>query len=196
MSFLPKSESGDFKPVPAGTHLGLCIKVIDLGTQETKFGPKRQVKIVWELPEERMDDGRPFIVSKNYTFSGHEKSNLRKDLEAWRGMPFRDSDFGEGGFDIRNLLGKGCLVGVTHSENDGKTYANVTSVSKVMKGMQTPAPENEITFVWLKPADKFDPEAFESLSDKLKDFIRKSPEFRDLQQSPDLSHELEDSIPF
>jgi hypothetical protein len=207
MSYLPKpTEGGDFKPCPVGTHLGVCVRVIDLGTQESTFGGKTNIRhkvmISWELPDERMDDGRPFMVSKRYTWSMHEKATLRKDLEAWRGVPFKDSDFGEGGFDIRNVLAKPCLVSVTHDERDGKTYSNVASVSKIMKGMNAPAPENEPVLLWLDP-ETFDVEVFDKLSDGLKDTIRKSPEFRAIQasynsqpDSPNYREELEDSIPF
>ena len=35
---LPKpEEGGSFTPIPPGTHLGVCYRVIDLGTQMSNF---------------------------------------------------------------------------------------------------------------------------------------------------------------
>src|ERR1700761_8167252 len=118
--FVPAPNESNFAPVPAGTHLGICYRVIDLGTQETNFSGevKHQHKVMlsWEIPEEKMDDGRPFAISQSYTWSMHEKAKLRKDLEAWRGAAFAAKDFGEGGFDIRNLLDKPCTLSIVHKQ--------------------------------------------------------------------------------
>jgi hypothetical protein len=44
-----------------------------------------------------------YIVQKRYTLSSHKKSTLRRDLEAWRGRPFTDSQADD--FDIDMLIG-------------------------------------------------------------------------------------------
>ena len=97
--FIPNpSEGGSFTPVPAGSHLAVCYRIIDLGTQKVVFQNEnkflRKVMVSWELPDEKMDDGRPFVISKRYTWSMHEKATLRKHLEAWRGKGFSEEDFG------------------------------------------------------------------------------------------------------
>ena len=68
-------------PCPAGVHPAICIGFIDMGTQETRFGNKHQIRIRWELPTELMEDGRPFTISSTYTWSMSSKSRLRADLE-------------------------------------------------------------------------------------------------------------------
>ena len=129
--YLPAPNESNFMPVPAGTHLGICYRVIDLGTQSTTFkGEQKQahkVLISWEIPEEKMEDGRPFMISQSYTWSMHEKSNLRKALEAWRGMAFTERDFGPNGFDIKNVLGKACTLSIVHTSKDGSTSLAHTS---------------------------------------------------------------------
>jgi hypothetical protein len=136
----------------------------------------------FEIPGERMDDGRPFTISKRYTWSMHEKATLRKHLEAWRGQKFRDEDLGPGGFDIRNVLGKTCTLSVIHRENnDGDVFANIDSVSKPMKGMQIEDQVNPTVYVALDAAF-FEQEQYDQLSDKLKEFIRQSPEWERLQK--------------
>ena len=119
--YMPKPNS-DFVNPPEGTHSARCWRVIDLGTQAEDFQGqiKYQGKILvsWELHcDERMDDGRLFTIGKKYTLSGHEKSNLRKDLESWRGKKFEDHEFGPGGFDIGKLIGVGCLLNLTQNES-------------------------------------------------------------------------------
>src|SRR6185295_11438565 len=105
---IPRPNETEFELAPAGTHMAVCYRVIDLGTQSgTYMGkPKSQHKILvsWELPDEKMKDGRPFTIGQRYTWSMSEKATLRKHLEAWRGVPFTDADFGVDGFDVKNII--------------------------------------------------------------------------------------------
>ena len=199
---MPKETGGDFAPAPAGTHLAICCQVIDLGTQETEFegtkDHKRQVRIGWELPTERMSDGRPFTIGKTYTFSSHKKANLRTNLESWRGVAFKDSDFGPGGFDIKNILGKPCLLNIMHKEGSRGNYATVTGVSRLPKGMDVPEMSNGIIYLSL---EKFDVHSFDALPEYWRETIKKSPEYvaattgKPATVAPKLS-ELDDDIPF
>lgn len=173
------TPTSDFEPAPAGTHLGICVRITDMGTQEGRYGPKRRLRLSWELPDEAMRDGRPFVVSNSYTWSMHKQSTLRQHLEAWRGQPFTDRDFGPGGFDIKNLLGKACLVTIQHKETEGQTWSVVTAVSRLMKGQKVPAPQNASNYVWLD-AGEFDNVAFENLHEKTREQITKSPEYQAL----------------
>jgi hypothetical protein len=180
MSFIPKPNDSDFELPPAGTHLALCYRVIDLGTQKTTYlgQAKEQHKVMlsWELPEEKMKDGRPFTISQRYTWSMSEKATLRKHLESWRGLAFTDNDFGPGGFNVKNVLTKACTLAVSHTEKNGKQYANVTSVSKPMKGLTIPPLVNEAIYLWLTP-DLFEDTVFQKLSQGLQGAIMQSPEY-------------------
>lgn len=183
---LPKSEGGNFELTPAGTFPGRCYRFIDLGSHEQEYngeskGLKRLVMIGFELPTETMADGRPFSIHKRYTWSTHEKATMRKDLEAWRGAKFNDNDFGPGGFDVRNLLGVACTLTIVHNDKGNDTYANLASIGKAMKGLDIPAAVNPTVYLTLEP-DGFDQEVFDGLSDKLKDFIRLTPEYRRLSE--------------
>lgn len=179
------SAGGDFTPPPSGTHAAICYRLIDLGTQQVEFQgeTKRQHKIMlsWELPDETMEDGSPFTVHKVYTYSSHEKANLRHDLESWRGKAFSPEELGNGpnAFDIRNVLGKGCLLSIVHNEKAGKTYANINSISKLPKSMQVGDPTNTLVYFALDD-DGFDSEVLHSLSDNLQNKIKSSPEYQEL----------------
>ena len=151
MAFNVSSGSGgNYTPAPAGTHRAVCSKIVDLGTIATPWGPKHYVMIGWELPDERIsyqdkegnDVEGPFMAYQRYNLtlgSESKPSNLRSDLESWRGKPFTKEE--EAAFDLSKLLGKGCLVTIVHNVTNGKTYANVSSVVALPKSMQTSGPE-------------------------------------------------------
>jgi len=185
---LPKNEGGNFEQTPAGTFIARCYRFIDLGSHDQTYqgeskGLKRLVLIGFELPTELMTEGeyagKPFTINKRYTWSTHEKANMRKDLESWRGAKFNDSDFGPGGFDVRNLLGVPATLNIVHSENDGKNYSNIASIGKAMRGVEVPPQVNKSAYLSLEK-DLFDGNVFDSLSDKLKEFIRDTPEYKRL----------------
>lgn len=145
-----KASEGEQKPKqlpPAGTHAARCIQVIDLGVQATPFGDVPKLRITWELPDEKavFDEKKgeqPFVVSKEYTRSLYEKSNLYKDLVSWRGKEFTEDELR--GFDVDKLLGAPCLLSVVHKTTEkNKTFANVSSISKLPKGMACAPQINE-----------------------------------------------------
>lgn len=178
---LPKDEGTSFEPCPAGTHAARCVGFIDLGSHAQEYagenkGPRRLILLSFEIPGERRDDGKPFVISKRYTWSVHEKANLRKDLESWRSKRFADTDFGPGGFDIRNVLDKPCTITVNHTEKEGRTYVNIAAIGAAMKGINMPPRETSLTYVALV-SDLFDQAAFDGLSERMKEMIQKSPEW-------------------
>ena len=132
----------NFTPAPAGTHGAVCVDIVDLGEVKTEYQGKARtrhvVKIVWQIDELRDDGLLPFALRKTYTLSLHEKATLRKDLESWRGKAFTEEELR--GFDLEVLLSKGCLLNVIHREANGSTYANVSGIMKLPKGMQAPTP--------------------------------------------------------
>jgi hypothetical protein len=123
--------SGDFTPAPEGLHAAVCVDIIDKGLIDTKFGPKHQVRVIWEISFLR-DDGRPFTVGRTYTASLHQQSNLRKHLEAWRGRAFTAEEVA--GFDLEKVLGTPCQLLVQHADVDGTIFANVGNVMKAQPG--------------------------------------------------------------
>jgi hypothetical protein len=94
---------------------------------------QHKVRIVWQL-EDMMADGKPFLIQKRYTLSLHEKANLRKDLESWRGRSFTPEELIK--FDVETIIGKNAQLNIQHITKDGKTYANVVSIVPLGKTMQ------------------------------------------------------------
>lgn len=177
---LPMPAKGaDFEMPPDGSHIGVCYRVIDLGTQDTTYlgqaKKTHQILLSWELPNERMSDGRPFSISKKYTYSSSPKSHLRKDLESWRGKKFEDWEFGT--FDIGVLVGIGCMLNVVYSEKGENTYANIAAIMRLPKGTATPPLTNAGACFSLSDRP-FNRSLYEALSDRMRDLIAKSPEYR------------------
>jgi len=123
-------ESGDFQPHPEGIHPAVCVDVMDLGLVETDFQGQRnlkpKVKIIFES-EAKTEDGRPCMVSKNFTASLHSKARLAEFLGKWRGRPVL---LGET-IDLGRLIVACCTLVISHQQNlAGKTYASIDAVSK------------------------------------------------------------------
>lgn len=180
---LPRPNEKEFETAPAGTFAARCYRFVDLGTQPKEYmgatSYKRMVGISWELPDELMKDQRPFSIYQKYVWSMSEKSTLRKHLESWRGLKFQESDFGEGGFDTKKLIGVPCMLSIVHNTKGDKTYANIASVSKLPKGFECPPAVNETLYFSL---DEFNQTVFDKLSQGMREAIMRSPEYVQLKK--------------
>lgn len=203
MSLIAKDNGGaDFKPVPAGTHVAVCTLVADMGVQSTgKFKPRAQIYIRWEIPGEIMtwkdgegvDHTGPMVIGKKYTMSLSEKANLRADLESWRGRMFTEQELK--GLDIKNILGKPCMLGVTHKTVGTKTYANISAVMGLPKGTMPPsASVMPIAY----DLDNHNPAAFDKLPNWLQEAInsRVKSDNASTVQGNGTEADFDDDIPF
>jgi hypothetical protein len=165
-------DSGDFRPAPAGTHLAVCVGIIDLGTSDSEYQGavrrRNQIIIRWELPDALMDDGQPFLVSAWFTNSLNEKSTLRHALETWRGREFTPKELQ--GFDLESILGKQCMLSIIHK--DGK--ARVNAVMAAPQGTPKRTCYNLPSAFWIDPWDQ---KAFEALPQGFQRLIMASEEY-------------------
>lgn len=49
-----------------------------------------------------------------------------------------------GGFDLESLIGSACLLNVVHVARDGATFANVSSIMRLPKGMNALQPRDYV----------------------------------------------------
>lgn len=208
MSLTAKPSKGT-TPIPAGTYHAVCYSIIDLGTQYNEYYNKSmpKVAITWEIPSLRIEyekDGQqlegPRVITKTYTNVLHEKSNLWQDLVSWRGRPFTIEELE--GFDVSKLLTVNCVLAVINTEKNGKTYANVAGVSKLMADMTIRKPENEIVQYDINAGIDAIPK---NIPDWLRDIVKKCKEFNPVPQGGDPNPDYvgddppppeDDSIPF
>jgi hypothetical protein len=128
--FLSENQTqGDFQPAPQGGYQAVCVDFIDYGTQETSFGPKPKIGLVFQIEGERMQNGNRYTVYARFTASLHEKAKLRQFLEMWQGRPFAASELQS--FDIEKVIGANGYVQIVHNESNGKTYANIQTIMPV-----------------------------------------------------------------
>lgn len=194
------NSSGSFDPIPEGTHLGVCNMLVDLGMQysEVYKNSSRKVLIGWEIPEEtiQLDDGpHPRNVSKRYTASLNESANLRQDLAAWRGRDFTPEELAA--FDLRAIVGKSCLINIIHRESNGKTYANISNIMALPKGMAA-GKLSEPPVIYDIDNDPL--EAVDNLPGWIKDIVTKSQSYQDRLAAPpalkEVTEEKDGQLPF
>lgn len=180
-----KSSGTEYDPIPSGNHVARCFSMIHIGTcEENVMGTMKRlnkVRLVFETPLEtkvfKEENGeQPYSIGKDYTLSMHEKSNLRKDLESWRGAKFTDEQ--AEAFDVTVLLGKPCMVNVVHKvSKNGKTYAEIAGITPIPKGLDCPPQVNDTFEFTYTP---FEQAKFDKLPDWLKDKCKNSEEYRNL----------------
>lgn len=134
---------------PSGLQPAVCVDCRDLGTVETKFGDKQMILLVFEL-EATNDHGDRYLLQKRYTKSLHEKSNLRKDLQNWRGQPFQKETLARG-FNLENVLNVPAMIYVQYKETPKGKWAHIESL--------LPAPD-----IQLQPSGRYE-RARESLQE-------------------------------
>mgnify|MGYP001625322819 CR=1 FL=1 len=142
MSLISSAKSGSsITPIDAGTYAAVCYGMIDLGMQYSeqynKSSPK--VAILWEIPSEQIEVNGEMTsrtLSQIYTNSLGDKASLRRDLAAWRGRDFTETELAA--FDLTTIIGAPCMINVIHKDVGGKTYANIGAIMKMPKGMAPP----------------------------------------------------------
>lgn len=210
MSFYIEDTPREFEICPAGMHLARCYSIVDLGTQKNEYMGEvkflRKIRISWEIHGTddngqpiRMKDGRPFGVFDDYTYSWSAKSNLRVDLQSWRGKPFTEEETRK--FDLGKLLDQFCMLNIIeHKSKTGRIYANIKGVNpvpSVIKQAGLPKGVNPTKLFYLREPNM---EVFESLPQFVKNKIMSSPEWAKLNLKPvgqEFSDEpLDSDIPF
>ena len=176
---ISESSGGNFgerKPLEAGAYPAVCDMVVDLGVQQSPGGlyaPKRSVLLRFQIPSERVEitrDGQtvdlPAVISRTLGLSLNEKATLRQLLQSWRGRAFTPEELKA--FDLVNVLSKPAFINVTHSTKGDRTYANLTSIMPMPKGM--PAPQLEGEALWYS-VDEPDALVFDKLPNWVQDKI-------------------------
>jgi hypothetical protein len=176
----PSGNNTSRQIAPEGAYPARCYQIIDLGTtmQTGQFpGKKRKVQFIFELPTETYEfekgEGlKPFYARSIYNLSMNEKAVLRRDIEAWAGKKMSNEIAGE--FDIFTLLGRPCIVNITHIEKGDATYANIIGMSPLPKGMVCPPAFNNALCY---NTEEHDETVFSQLPEFIQDKIKMSDEW-------------------
>lgn len=125
---------------PAGPMNVVCVDGVFLGhtVEQFKDNPPKLVQkyvLIFQTEEINPDTGRRFEMAREFTASMHEKSGLRKFLGDWRGAKYTDADARN--VQLHKTVGYPGLATIEHrtSQTSGKTYANLTNIMPLPKGM-------------------------------------------------------------
>ncbi len=145
-----QDEQGPREIHPAGLRQGACIAVEDVGLQKTNYQGAEKIQrkgfFLWETTA-RKEDGSPFLILISRTLSTFKESKLRKDVEGLLGRKMSEEEAKTFDWDISGKVG---LLNFIHNENDGKTYANVSSMAPLMDGMAAYVPITTAQPDWFK----------------------------------------------
>lgn len=139
-------NGGDYAPIPTGMHRAILINYFDVGLQPGFQGdmPRKKVVLLWELEARNDKTGKKFTITKTYTQSIGDKSNLGNDLSSWRGRPFNADE--KKAFNMDNIKGKPCQVNVLPKE-PGSEKVKLTAVLPADKSRPYWAPETMRDYV-------------------------------------------------
>ena len=212
MSMIASDNGGSTIPkLEGGVYTAISSAIVDIGLQKNEKFDKTQRKfmMIWTILNEIVEvngEELPRQLSKEYSFSLHEKSTLRKDLQAWRGKAFTEEELK--GFDILNVLNVPCQLQVLLEEKNSKQYNTIASLMALPKGTQVESLESTYYFdiennetwenwnkipQWIKERIK-KAENYEETG--LKEFVDNLPE--DLTEETEIFEETnnEDDLPF
>ena len=193
MSLKIKKKSGSsVPPMDAGTYAAVCVGIVDLGEQYSETFKKYNDKmlIIWEIPSQTVEidgENKPRWISRDFSASLSEKSNLYQTLVSWRGKAFTESELTEDEngfmqFSVLDMLGTGCFLQVIVEEKDSGSYNRITSVISLPAGMTAPTTETPLIVFDI---DAWDDEAFKSLPGWIQDRIKKSTQYQKLHVPTD-----------
>ena len=126
-----------YEQLTEGLHNVTITKIDDLGPQETQFGTKDRLRVVFTASDQKDKEGNPVDARMTFTKSLHVKSGFVKQLLSPLGISVGSE------FDADDLVGTKCQVVIQHKESDGKIYANVTAILRIRPAGKPAAPAAE-----------------------------------------------------
>lgn len=147
------TESGfSRRSIPEGTHVGTLVQIIDLGEQlnlfsEVEGATQRKLYLTFEIPSEKLDDGRPMVIGKELTASFHSKSRLRPIVESLLGRTLKEGDLADATQTLKATLGKSAFVEVEQvATQKGGKFSKIKNIMKLSKGLSVESPYNDLLF--------------------------------------------------
>ena len=145
MAILTQSLSGgdgpisgwSLEPCRPGQYLAVCLDVKDsFGIQRPKYEDPSQIETLDVCRFLFGTQDGQMIQTGEMKISAHEKSKLTGVLTSWLGSA------PGAGFDTESLRGKGAMINIVNKvSGKGRTYADITSVTPVMAGMEAQVPQ-------------------------------------------------------
>lgn len=128
-----------------GTYPAVCIAVADIGVQDTPYGPKRKLAVVFELEDE---SGKHITAYQEFTNSAKANSAFAKAVSTWLSRPLGANGLagttpdGKPLFTVESLLGRQANLVMTH-QGKTKLYKSAVIFQILPKGDKIVKPEVE-----------------------------------------------------
>lgn len=144
MAILTQSSNGegpitgwDLPLCRPGQYLAICLEVKDsFGIQRPKYEDPSQIETLDVCRFLFGTQDGQMVQTGEMKISAHEKSKLTGVLTSWLGSA------PGAGFDTETLKGKGAMINIVEKTSQkGRTYADITSVTPVMAGMEAQVPQ-------------------------------------------------------
>jgi hypothetical protein len=126
MAVYVQVEEKKYETAPTGPTQAVIVDVIDMGLQETDYGPKDYVAIIYQLAT-RDSQGKRFQIRERFTKSltpataKYKASKLRTHLES-----LLDKSLDNSKIDLEKLIGTNARVYVEHKlTKKGNTWASL-----------------------------------------------------------------------
>ena len=101
---------------------------------------------------------------------------MRQDIETWRGKVYTNEEIDK--FELRNILNQWGMLSVIETQNNGNTYTNIATINPVPAAIKKNGLPEGFNPAKVFDIDKPDWELWDLFSDKLKEKIKKSPEWQ------------------
>ncbi len=180
------------------SHLVICTKVIDLGTQTIPAKPgknerkSRQVWLEFEFVG-TLKEGTTYRLTTAVKFDYYTKEGayIRKFVEGWRGADYTEETISR--FDVRKLLGQpGNATLKTYNGKNGVGY-QIESMAPLKPGQDKPTPKSKLVSFWMD--GNLDYSTLSGLPGFLRTQIETSPEYKQLVGAPLVAESIDD-LPF
>jgi len=191
---LKMEKSKDRVMLPEGSHVAVLVGFIELGTQETFYGPKKQIGLLFEFPNKkhtfREEEGQVCLSRIRVVASVlDEKSTLYKYVVAILGKQMTKSEM-QGGIDSSELLGKPSLATIVHrAGKDGQMYDNIDTLAMMPEGL----PCGEVTSVPFEFEISADLKNWDRVPEWMQKKIAESPEYKSAKGKGHVVEDTEDS---
>ncbi len=142
MAIIVSVNTKEYEKPAEGVVTGVLADVADLGIISGFYGDKPKIRLSWVI-DQKDSDGNFFVVSKTYTASLHEKSNLYADVKDIMGkvppVPY----------NVELLIGHvNTLVlkkeTATKGPHAGKDFTNIKAFLAAKTGTVFPVPDGYV----------------------------------------------------
>lgn len=149
--------------IEEGLYPARLVRIIELGDQEDKYGVKSRVVLAFTIPSQTIEIEGEKKQRMLMTFPLNQTSNpdstLAKYVKALGGATWED------------IIGKPCMIEVSHKVVNGVTRMNITNVVKPMAGVEVPEPDCDVFIFDYESPSK---EVFDKLSEFRQDQIKQA----------------------